>query len=420
MASKRKASKSKAKAAAKNAAPKKKSAASAASKKRPRREPAAENSPDSEAKAAKTPAKRAAKQPAKQNATKKRQRKKSAVVETTVAGSPETTPSETASAAEAEAGAPKKRAGRKKKPKDAAAPEKPEKPEKPDDAEDVSSDAGDDDGDDGKDASDNEDANPRLRSQPVEVQEIDVRIARARSSRIKPFEPRSFGPDPKKPPKPIEVRDQLNRYMGKALPIAAKNRPATVVELGIYAIFALGAKSSKAALEATRRCVTGFSDWNEFRISDAYEFVEFLEDLDIPDLYDRCERVLEFVRDVYQDMNEVTLEHLRDNSPEDRLELLSRYQSLGPALTHYLGLAIQDFDGVIFHYSWARVGQRVGVLGRSNSPKTLAANLKKSFKGEDLLSVQVNLIELGEETCTSQRPNCKSCCLVTMCVNRKL
>ncbi|PIE24083.1 MAG: hypothetical protein CSA62_04560 [Planctomycetota bacterium] len=393
MASKRKASKKKAK----------KSAAKSTPKAEPKKS-SAKKEPTSSAKKAKAGGKSSSKNAVKKAATKAskkstakaskkaaakgRVRKKSAVVETKVVD---------ASAKTAKVAAPAEKAKKTTSKKAAKAKPEPKPEEKK-----------------------VEEKNHRLRSQPVEVQEIDVRIARERYSRIKPFTPRSFGPDPKKGPKPNDLRDTLNRNMGKALPLSARNRPSTVVELGIFAIFALGAKSAKAALEATKRCVTNFADWNEFRISEPYEFCEFLEDLNIPELYDRCERVLHFVGDVYQDMNEVTLEHLRDCTPDDRLELLSRYQSLGPALTHYLGLAIQDFEGVIFHYSWARVGQRSGVLGRSNSPKTLGANLMKAFKGNDLLSVQVNMIELGEEICTSVRPNCKSCCLVQMCVNRKV
>ena len=259
----------------------------------------------------------------------------------------------------------------------------------------------------------------RMRSQPVEVQEIDVRHARERKSRLDPFFPRSYGKTHKKPTVKT-ICDALSKHIGKVSTVPSNSLPETVVETGIFCIFAIGGTAPKIALDATKRSVEAFPNWNEFRISDAFEFLEFLEDLQIEDLYDRCEQVLEFVDEVYQDQNHVDLEYLREQSPEERLGALNRYQSLGPALAQYLALALQDFEGILFHYSWARVVQRVGIVPRSGSPKILMQSLGKVFKGEDLLSLQVNLIQVGEVICLRKNQQCKSCYLVMNCTHRKV
>ena len=85
-----------------------------------------------------------------------------------------------------------------------------------------------------------------------------------------------------------------------------------------------------------------------------------------------------------------------------------------------LALALQDFAGILFHYSWARVVQRVGIVPRSGSPKVVMQSLAKIFKGEDLLSLQVNLIQIGEVICQSKNQQCKSCYLVMNCASRKV
>jgi len=259
----------------------------------------------------------------------------------------------------------------------------------------------------------------RLRSQPVEVQEIDVPSARQRKSRMRTYRPRSYGKTPKKV-KPKDLVHTLIQYMGKVPRPPARKAPKTVVEVGIFAIFAIGGNPSGACMEAVRRLLETFPDWNEFRISDAIEFHELLEDLGLKDLYDRCERVLDFINDVYQDQNQVDLEFLRDLPPEDRLQILDRYTSLGPPLAHFLALSLQGFEGVLFHYSLARVAQRVGLVERTGSPKVLVASLEKALQGEDAVSAQINMLELGEEVCHSKNPSCRNCYLVLMCKDRKV
>lgn len=259
----------------------------------------------------------------------------------------------------------------------------------------------------------------RLRSQPVEVQEIDQRVDRERQTRLKPFTPRSYGSAPKKP-KPKDIVDLLTKHMGKAPSLSEKQMPGTVIELGIFCIFALGGNSAKASLDSTNRLTKRFPVWNEFRVSEAYEFLEVLDGIKLAEAYDHCEQVLEFVNEVYKDQNEVDLEFLKEMSAEDRLVALNRYRSLGPALSHYIALALQGFEGVLFHYSWARPIQRVGIVERSGSPKKLSASIAKNFKGQDLVSMQVDLIDLGEDICLPKAPNCRNCYLVLHCKSRKI
>ncbi|MEZ5988330.1 MAG: hypothetical protein R3F30_04260 [Planctomycetota bacterium] len=278
---------------------------------------------------------------------------------------------------------------------------------------------GDGDGGDGGDGAQAKGKGLRLRSQPVEVQEIDVRIGRARKSRLPEFSARSFGKSPKKATAK-EIQALLLKHLGRCAVPPKAGAPENLVQMGIYCFFAVGGTSSKAAIDAMRRLIDNFPDWNEFRISDAYELVEILEDLPIEHLFDRCEQVLEFVNEVYNDRNFVELEYLREYPVEDRPAMLGRYQSLPPSYAHFLALAIQDFEGFLFHYSWARVVQRLGLVPRSGSPKKLVAAADKAFEGCDTVSLQVDLIDLGEEICTSKNPNCKGCYLVLNCKGRKI
>ena len=259
----------------------------------------------------------------------------------------------------------------------------------------------------------------RLRSQPVEVQEIDQRVDRMRHGRLRDYTPRSYGSSPKKP-KPKDIIDLLSKNMGKAPTLPAKQMPATVVELGIFCIFAIGGNSAKVSLEATNRLTKRFPVWNEFRVSEAYEFLETLEGIELVEAYDHCEQVLEFVNEIYKDQNEVDLEFLKDMDAEDRLVALNRYRSLGPALSQYMALALQGFEGILFNYSWARAIQRVGIVERTGSPKKLCASVEKTFQGLDTVTLLVDLIDLGEEICLPKNPHCAHCYLVLYCKSRKV
>jgi hypothetical protein len=258
-----------------------------------------------------------------------------------------------------------------------------------------------------------------MRSQPVEVQAIDVRMGRAKDSRLPEYLPRSYGKAPKKPTVK-GIQESLSKVLGRCPTPPVKDKGFTLVEIGIFSIFAIGRTSARDAAEATKRVVKAFPDWNEFRISDAFELVEILDDLKIDSLFDRCEQVLEFVNEVYNDQNFVDLEYLRELPVEDRLALLGRFQSIPSSMTHYLALAIQDFEGFLFHYSWARVVQRVGIVPRSGSPKTLVASASKIFHGLDSVTLQVQLIDLGDEICLPKNPHCKTCYLVLQCKARKV
>ncbi|GEM_PF-3046418 len=260
---------------------------------------------------------------------------------------------------------------------------------------------------------------PKQRSQPVEVQEIDVRTEKEQRKRLPSYRPKSYGKKPK-PASAGEILKILIKFLGKAPTFKRELKGLPLVHLGMFCVFAVGGNPPKVCLEAVKRLVEAFPDWNEFRISDPLEFVEILEDLEIDNLYNRCERVLEFINDVYQDQNGVDLEFLRQSDTEDRLTILDRYVSLGPALAHFLALGIQGFEGVLFHYSWARVVQRLGLVPRSGSPKVLLSSFAKVFKGKDLVTAQVNLIDLGEEICLSKNQSCRSCYLVLHCKGRKV
>ncbi|MFQ5504984.1 MAG: hypothetical protein ACE5F1_09345, partial [Planctomycetota bacterium] len=84
-------------------------------------------------------------------------------------------------------------------------------------------------------------------------------------------------------------------------------------------------------------------------------------------------------------------------------------------------LALQDFKGILFQYSWARVIQRLGLVPRAGSPKALMLSLERLYaRDADLVAAQVNLIRLGEEICHSKKPHCKTCFLVLSCKSRKV
>jgi hypothetical protein len=241
----------------------------------------------------------------------------------------------------------------------------------------------------------------------------------------------TFGPDPKSPPKGAAVGKALDLVVtayGKLAPMeatitvsAAPGSPEPgVVDHALYVVLAKDQNPKKAA-EAVQRLHSEFVDWNEVRLCEAFEFADLFADLlPGPDLFARCERLKELINQIYQDQNKISLEFLREASPEERAKYLATLPALRPEEVFYVQVALTGFDQVVFHYGSARVVQRLGVVKRTGSPTQMVAQLEKLLAKRDLLLDQVALVWLGEAICLSKSPNCKECCLVKVCVSRKV
>ncbi len=113
--------------------------------------------------------------------------------------------------------------------------------------------------------------------------------------------------------------------------------------------------------EVNRRFEKAFVDRNEFRLTEAFELQEILDDLDMPDLFERCRDIRKSVAEVYNDQNGVTMEFLREASVADRNQFYARLPSVptfaSRFVTNYL-----SFEEMLFSdRSTLRLQQRMGM-----------------------------------------------------------
>ena len=113
--------------------------------------------------------------------------------------------------------------------------------------------------------------------------------------------------------------------------------------------------------EAVRRIENAFVDRNEFRITEAFEVAEMLEDLEIPELFERCRIVRDAVAQIYNDQNGVNLEFLREAAVGDRQNFFNRVPAIpskvGKQLVHVISLE----EAIFTDKPGQRVLQRLGI-----------------------------------------------------------
>ena len=136
--------------------------------------------------------------------------------------------------------------------------------------------------------------------------------------------------DPRSPIKPspaacqqtvVEVRRVLEQ-----LPVPEQPAPADLVHAMLHIFFADGVVCGYGQ-ESVRRVEEGFVNRNEFRVTEAFEVTELLEDLEIPGLFERCAAVRDAVGQVYSDQNTVSLDFLSEASVTDRNRFFQRTPS---------------------------------------------------------------------------------------------
>lgn len=132
--------------------------------------------------------------------------------------------------------------------------------------------------------------------------------------------------------------------------------------------------------EVRRRIEEGFVDRNEFRVTEAFEVEELLQDLEIPDLFHRCLAVRESVAQVYNDQNGVHMTFLRDAGIGDRTTFFQRVPAIEDHVVSFISnlLALEEvaFSG----RSTLRAQQRLGLDPKSSSTAKFIDELRVCLK----------------------------------------
>lgn len=113
--------------------------------------------------------------------------------------------------------------------------------------------------------------------------------------------------------------------------------------------------------EVRRRIDESFVDRNEFRVTEAFEVEDLLQDLEIPDLFERCLTVRDSIAQIYNDQNGVSLAFLPEASISDRNMFFQRVPAVPDHAVHFLTTMVTIEEICFSDKSTLRAQQRLGL-----------------------------------------------------------
>ncbi len=151
----------------------------------------------------------------------------------------------------------------------------------------------------------------------------------------------------------------LEAVVGKLKPPETPH-PTELVDAMVHITLAAGVPCG-IGQAARARIVGDFVDRNEFRLAEAFELEALLADLSIPDAFERCDRIVQAIRQIYNEQNSVTLEFLRDAQVSDRNTFLQRAVAIPTEASKFI-THILSFEELLFsERSTQRVQQRLNL-----------------------------------------------------------
>jgi hypothetical protein len=179
-------------------------------------------------------------------------------------------------------------------------------------------------------------------------------------------------------PTPAHLEQTLTEMQAVLAGIPAPEEPVPTdyVQVTLHLVLGKGVPCG-IGQEALRRVLEEFVDLNEVRVTEAYEIEELLEDLGIPDTFDRCLQARDVVAQIYNDQNGVSLEFLREATVSDRNNFFQRVAAFDPDLTAELNHVL-SWDEIAFSpRSTQRVQTRLNLEPKDAKVESFVARLRE-------------------------------------------
>jgi endonuclease III len=201
--------------------------------------------------------------------------------------------------------------------------------------------------------------------------------------------------------------------------------PATLdeprpLEQVILLILSRGSDIRKAQA-AMRQLQAVYVDWNEVRVTSAYELRKHLHGLGEAKPGDKADQLKDLLSTVYNRFNKLNLDFMdRGASDPDTARKRDRFQNYlqekVPAVAAMMTLYGQPAGELVVQPSLPRLLGRLGWLnGKSTGVAASREAITKLFAEEDLFGVQWGLYHVLEEHCHGRSPTCPECPLMKHC-----
>jgi len=219
---------------------------------------------------------------------------------------------------------------------------------------------------------------------------------------------------------PAAVLELLKKEFG-APSALAEPRP---LEQLVLLLLARGADVRKAEA-AMKELQAIYVDWNEVRVTSAYELRKILRGIDAPGPGDKADQLKELLGFIFNRFNKLNLDFLRPGSADgDSARKRDRFQTwLGekwPALSAILSLHGGAASDVATTPALGRVLSRLEWLGgKSTAAAAIRECIQKLAPEGESLAVQWVLHHLAERYCLVRAPLCADCPVAKQCPSGK-
>ncbi len=164
------------------------------------------------------------------------------------------------------------------------------------------------------------------------------------------------------------------------------------------------------AFEALR---ARFPTWEEVRDAPESEIVDAIRPAGLAN--QKGPRIQAVLREITSRRGELSLDFLREYSPEAAKEWLMQFKGVGPktaaiVLQFSLGHPAFPVDTHIH-----RVSGRIGLRPENMNAEQTHQHLASLLPTETYYAAHLNFIRLGREICQARRPNCQVCPLSSIC-----
>ncbi len=177
----------------------------------------------------------------------------------------------------------------------------------------------------------------------------------------------------------------------------------------------------RRAQAAVKKLQTHYVDWNEVRVTSAYELRKITSALGSTGPQDRADHLRDLLGTIFNRFNKVNLDFMAPGSTDSeaarkRERFLAWFSEKFPTVSSIIPLFGGDRAGVVTHSGLARVLQRLKWLPeKTTAASAVRAAIHRVAPETERLRAQWGLLHLAEDTCVARQPLCGRCELRKHC-----
>lgn len=126
-------------------------------------------------------------------------------------------------------------------------------------------------------------------------------------------------------------------------------------------------------------------------------------------------RIQQALRSITKTRGELSLEFLRDLSPEEAKAWLTQFKGVGPKTAAIVLQFSLDKPAFPVDTHIYRVTGRIGLRPAKMNVEKAHEYMEKTFPPETYYAAHLNIIRLGREICQARKPKCPECPLQNLC-----